>query len=197
MAKPGLKDPTDGAEVTVKATCDRRSEPGAARLVRLLQAGSSPQLRYCRWLRPAAAACVLAQAAQTPGARYLPCRSSTLVQCLLREGRAVRASHGLAISETVPMRKPPTGEPYAGKPPVRFGGRGGREPIPTPIGRASLNSLVNRRLGPRSISSAPHAPRPELALPRLDQRHQRVVDRRRLAHRASLSRDGAVDDVDL
>ena len=31
------------------------------------------------------------------------------------------------------MRKPPTGEPYAGKPPARFGGRGGREPIPTPI----------------------------------------------------------------
>ena len=44
---------------------------------------------------------------------------------LLRTSRAVRASHGLACSETLPMRKPPTGEPYAGKPPVRFGGRGG------------------------------------------------------------------------
>ena len=32
------------------------------------------------------------------------------------------------------MKKPPTGEPYAGKPPVRFGGRGRRKPIPTPIG---------------------------------------------------------------
>jgi hypothetical protein len=31
------------------------------------------------------------------------------------------------------MQKPPTGEPYAGKPPVRFGGRGRRKPIPTPI----------------------------------------------------------------
>ena len=51
----------------------------------------------------------------------------------LRECRAVRASHGLAISETVSMKKPPTGEPYAGKPPVRFGGRGRRKPIPTPI----------------------------------------------------------------
>ena len=30
-----------------------------------------------------------------------------------------------ASSETVSMQKPPTGEPYAGKPPVRFGGRGG------------------------------------------------------------------------
>ena len=31
------------------------------------------------------------------------------------------------------MRKLPTGEPYAGKPPVRFGGRGGVTPFPTPI----------------------------------------------------------------
>ena len=32
------------------------------------------------------------------------------------------------------MWKPLTGEPYAGKPHVRFGGRGGVEPsLPTPI----------------------------------------------------------------
>ena len=34
-------------------------------------------------------------------------------------------------SKTLPMRKPPTGEPYAGKPPVRFGGRGGAS-LPDP-----------------------------------------------------------------
>src|ERR1700733_4651116 len=56
-----------------------------------------------------------------------------MAKCLFRECRAVRASHSLAISETVSMKKPPTGEPYAGKPPVRFGGRGRRKPIPTPI----------------------------------------------------------------
>ena len=44
---------------------------------------------------------------------------------LLRECQAGRVSHRLASSETVSMKKPPTGEPYAGKPPVRFGGRGG------------------------------------------------------------------------
>jgi hypothetical protein len=34
------------------------------------------------------------------------------------------------------MRKPPTGEPYAGKPPVRFGGRGGDTlPDPYRLGR--------------------------------------------------------------
>ena len=45
---------------------------------------------------------------------------STCSTCLLRECRAVPASHRLAISETVSMKKPPTGEPYAGKPPVRL-----------------------------------------------------------------------------
>jgi hypothetical protein len=44
---------------------------------------------------------------------------------LLRTSRVARTSHGLADCETLPMRKLPTGEPYAGKPPVRFGGRGG------------------------------------------------------------------------
>jgi hypothetical protein len=51
---------------------------------------------------------------------------STLAQRLLRSSRVARAAHGLAGREMLPMRKPLTGEPYAGKPPVRFGGRGGR-----------------------------------------------------------------------
>src|SRR6202008_2840272 len=39
----------------------------------------------------------------------------------------------LGRSGTPPMREPPTGEPYAGKPPVRFGGRGGQNlPDPSP-----------------------------------------------------------------
>jgi len=33
------------------------------------------------------------------------------------------------------MRKPPTGEPCAGEPHARFGGRGRRKPFPTPINR--------------------------------------------------------------
>ena len=56
----------------------------------------------------------------------------------------------------VPMRKPPTGEPDAGDPPVRFGGRGnrlnrfslplstincfGRRPLPRPMGCGWTNS---------------------------------------------------------
>ncbi len=56
-----------------------------------------------------------------------------LAQRLLRGGRAVRPACGVARRETSPMRNPPTGEPYAGKPHVRFGGRGGPRPFPTPI----------------------------------------------------------------
>src|ERR1700730_5413980 len=42
------------------------------------------------------------------------------------------------------MRKPPTGEPYAGKPPVRFGGRGGPNPS-----RPLSAEYARRRLGVR------------------------------------------------
>ena len=38
---------------------------------------------------------------------------------------AVRPSPGLVSRETISMQKPPIGEPYAGKSPVRFGGQGG------------------------------------------------------------------------
>src|SRR5687768_13839538 len=75
-----------------------------------------------------------------------------MAQCLLREGRAVRASHGLAIRETASMKKPPTGEPYAGEPPVRFGGRGGHKPFPTPIMRrfSDVESRHGSRVSLRS-----------------------------------------------
>ena len=57
--------------------------------------------------------------------------------------------HHLAsmCSEPIPMRKPPTGEPCAGEPHARFGGRERREPFPTPIG------LVGElRLGSKTCS---------------------------------------------
>jgi hypothetical protein len=52
---------------------------------------------------------------------------------LRRDDPVLRPEWDRARRVTPPMRKPPTGEPYAGKPPVRFGGRGGRQPFPTPI----------------------------------------------------------------
>src|SRR5690625_3563762 len=55
------------------------------------------------------------------------------------------------MRETSPMRKPPTGEPYAGKPHVRFGGRGG-ESLPDPYSsarkqRTSWPSFIFRSCG--------------------------------------------------
>src|SRR5579863_10306667 len=50
---------------------------------------------------------------------------------LLAKFLTVHTIHGLIPSETSPMRKPTTGEACAGKPPARFGGRGG-ESLPYP-----------------------------------------------------------------
>src|SRR6266705_649164 len=104
----------------------RRPQLGAERLVRVLQACAPPHLYPDRQVHPQAASLDPAQADEE--AVWLRTQSgypSALAQRLLRSSRAARTPHGLADRETLPMRKLPTGEPYAGKPPVRFGGRGG------------------------------------------------------------------------
>ena len=55
--------------------------------------------------------------------------------------------HRLAsmCSEPIPMRKPPTGEPCAGEPHARFGGRGRRKPFPTPIGSGGAKAAKERK----------------------------------------------------
>jgi hypothetical protein len=55
-----------------------------------------------------------------------------LRECPFAARRWVTSHHPRA-GETLPMWKPTTGEPYAGEPHVRFGGRGGVIPFPTPI----------------------------------------------------------------
>ena len=106
----------------------RRSEPGAARLVRHLQAGSSDHIRRHRWVRPTTAAVDASQAAEEIAHRLRHVDPQDMAKRLLRECRVVRTQNSLAISETAPMWKPPPGEPCAGKPHVRCGGRGGDEP---------------------------------------------------------------------
>src|SRR5207245_2984258 len=71
---------------------------------------------------------------------------SALAQCVLRPSRAARTPHRLADRETLPMRKPATGEPYAGKPPVRFGGRGGQKPS-LPLSRPQGSPGGTERMG--------------------------------------------------
>ncbi len=55
----------------------------------------------------------------------------------------VHIIHGSMPSETSPMWKPATGEPCAGKPPARFGGRGG-ESLPYPYHNVKGTSLSIR-----------------------------------------------------
>ncbi len=52
------------------------------------------------------------------------------------------------------MRKPPTGEPYAGKPHVRFGGRGG-ETLPDPYQDCVLG--IARYLWASTPAGLPHS----------------------------------------
>src|SRR5437868_13686161 len=59
-----------------------------------------------------------------------------------RGTRVVHHQCDPCVSEPIPMRTPPTGEPCAGEPHARFGGRGRREPFPTPIGK-DLNDLFS------------------------------------------------------
>src|SRR5271157_4042233 len=109
-----------------------RPQQDAARLVRLLQARPSHHFRKARPIHPPTATRPSPQTGEAVVEHGNQSRrSSTLAKCLLRGNRADRASHGLAVCETVSMKNPPTGEPYAGQPPVRFGGRGG-ESLPYP-----------------------------------------------------------------
>jgi hypothetical protein len=51
------------------------------------------------------------------------------------------------------MRKLPTGEPCAGEPHARFGGRGRRKPFPTPIGpRQPLFVLISGQLFSKEVT---------------------------------------------
>ena len=59
-----------------------------------------------------------------------------------RGTRVVHNQCDPCVSEPIPMRKPPTGEPCAGEPHARFERRGRRKPFPTPIGE-KLNDLFN------------------------------------------------------
>ena len=126
---------TGGGATAKPRTSHRQSEPGFARLVQLLQARPLPCLQTVGRIGPETVACLPTQAGKASRLWPLSRRSDALDQRLLRGRGAVRTSHSLAGSEMPPMRKPPTGEPCAGKPHARFGGRGG-ETVPTPIGPA-------------------------------------------------------------
>ena len=112
----------------------RRPQPDAQRLVWLLQACRPLGVPQGGWLYPPSTAGAPAQAGKAPGLWPVSCRPSPLAQCILRRTRAFHHDRSPTVGEPIPMRKPPTGEPCAGEPHARFGGRGGRYSFPTPIG---------------------------------------------------------------
>ena len=100
-------------------------EPDAQRLVWLLQARASAGISETGRVHPTAAACAAAQAGETAGVWALSGRSWSLAKCFLRGTGALHHNRSPRPGEPITMLKPPTGEPCAGEPHARFGGRGG------------------------------------------------------------------------
>lgn len=121
---------------TIKDRIVQTAQPDASAMVWLLQACHASFVRRPRRLRAPTPARHPAQAGKAPRHRTMRSRPPTLAQCLLRRSWAVHPSHRLRAGETLPMRKPTTGEPCAGEPDARFGGRGGNT-FPTPIENAA------------------------------------------------------------
>src|SRR5712672_867397 len=102
-------------------------------MVWLFQTRHADSVSKPRSFRSATAARRSAQAGQAARLRTMQSRSPAMAQRLLRNTRTVHLLHSPRTTKTPPMRKPATGEPYAGEPHVRFGGRGGQKAFPTPI----------------------------------------------------------------
>ena len=89
---------------------DRSAQPDIQRLVWQLQAGLRRDIQHVGCADTSSASRDAAKAAATR-LRALASGPQTLDKCLLRASRPVRHAHGLDSSETLPMRKLPTGEP--------------------------------------------------------------------------------------
>src|SRR6266487_6714995 len=101
-----------------------RGESHLARMVWLFQAQPEKCVRRPGQLDTRTNASHPAQA--PPSERMgADARPQALAECLLRRTRAILDGHSPCPSEPISMEKSLTGEPDAGNPPVRFGGRGG------------------------------------------------------------------------
>src|SRR5579862_946696 len=114
-------------------------------MVWLLQTRHTSRVRAPRRLRAPTPARDPAQAGEASRQRTMRGRPPTLAECVLRYAAAVHPSHSLCPGETLPMRKPTTGEPCAGKLHARFGGRGGLQPsLPLSTVGQSFRRLISR-----------------------------------------------------
>src|SRR6266404_3047847 len=77
-----------------------------------------------------------------------------MAECLLRRSGAFHDVRSSPISAPIPMRKQLTGEPVAGELHTGFGGRGRRQPFPTPIQRRLSLERHRRRTVATRIAEA-------------------------------------------
>ena len=120
-----------------------RSHPDDPRLVWLFQACLSRDVSRAGWIHPPTTSGDPAPTGQTTGFWTMSRRSETLAQCLLRWTGSFHDDRSPNVSEPIPMRKPLTGEPCAGEPHARFGGRGGRTTgLPYPYRRTRDSGQV-------------------------------------------------------
>ena len=120
-----------------------------------LQVGAKYSGPQIGWFSTPTIAGFITQTGETTGPGTMPSRPSTLDQCLLCGGQAVRLISSLANRETLPMRKTSTGEPCAGKPHARVGGRGSlRLSLPLSVFRRLVYKDESRRLG-TSVNRSP------------------------------------------
>ena len=83
-----------------------------------------------------------------------------LAECLLYEGRSLESARGPQSFRTIPSRQLLTGEPCAGEPHARFGGRGVR------LNRTSLPLLCYRRYAAgKPATGISHSPNSREAAP--------------------------------
>ena len=142
----------------------RRHESHAAWLVRILQTQPTEYVPVPRRLDPHASAQHPAQTSGRPRSRTWS-RSTTLAQRLLCQAWVVQLEYRPCLGPSILTEvKPSTGEPYAGDPHARFGGRGDRTQsvLPTPIRRfwphrcrLQKTAATGAFLG-RILSQAPH-----------------------------------------
>jgi len=141
LLEDGWTQVVDVDNETMQRAQSRRDHPPhqreTARLVRVLQTCLPGIAGKRRWVGSHAPAQHSAQEKQAEGTRTR-LRQSTLAKRILHKARAVLLQRGTCRScQSVKTVRPSTGEPYAGKPPVRFGGRGGvQSAFPTPITHA-------------------------------------------------------------
>ena len=146
-----------------------RSHPDDPRLVWLFQACLSRDVSRAGWIHPPTTSGDPAPTGQTTGFWTMSRRSETLAQCLLRWTGSFHDDRSPNVSEPIPMRKPLTGEPCAGEPHARFGGRGGltRPSLPLstncgqerpstsePLALTKVTPLAGRQLAERDAADA-------------------------------------------